>query len=115
MRKLSSKIKREEDITTAEAKEILLKLSKKQEFDQFQRRVLDYVIKFSKLPGDKARELVDKLVSEFGIDRKEAIQIVNCMPESIEELRTFFAGSKRRIIPTELLEGILETLNAYRE
>ena len=112
---MSSKVRREEDITTAEAKEILLKLSEKYEFDQFQRRVLDYAVKFSKLPREKARELVDKLVDEFEVDRKEAIQIVNCMPESIEELRTFFAGGRRRIVPTELLENILRVLDENRE
>ncbi|OYT53790.1 MAG: RNA polymerase Rpb4, partial [Candidatus Hecatellales archaeon ex4484_218] len=61
----------------------------------------------------KATELRLKLVKDFGIDEKEAVQIVNCMPESIEELRIFLP--KHRVIETEKLQKMVELINSYRK
>jgi len=82
--------------------------------DQFQRRTYDYVSKFSKIDADAAEKLVKKLVSEFGLDEDEAVQVVNCAPKSVEELRVFFAGG-RKIIETSKLEAIIGLLNEYRK
>jgi len=81
--------------------------------DQFQRRTLDYVSKFSKVDAALVEELMDKLIKEYGLDETEAIQIVNCMPESIDELRVFLAGG-RKIIETVKLEAIVAFLNERR-
>ena len=81
--------------------------------DQFQRRTMDYVNKFSKLDADKVEGLLEKLVKEFGLDEAEAVQIVNCMPESVGELRVFLAGG-RKIIETSKLEAIVSVLNESR-
>jgi len=48
------------------------------------------------------------------LEEEEAVQIVNSMPESIEELRTFLAGG-RKIIETSKLEAIIQLLNEYRK
>ena len=82
--------------------------------DQFQRRTYDYVSKFSKIDADAAEKLVKKLVSEFGLDEDEAVQVVNCAPKSVEELRVFFAGG-RKIIEISKLEAIIGLLNEYRK
>lgn len=102
----------EKEITIPEVKKILE--AKGEELDQFQRRTFDYAAKFSKIDALKAEKLVNKLVEKFGIIRSDAVQIVNCMPTSVEELRVFFAASKKKIILTSQLEELLETLDEYR-
>lgn len=104
---------KEKLLTLPEVKEILEAIGE-ENLDQFQRRTLDYATKFSKIDTKSARELVKRLVKEYELEEEEAIQIVNCMPESIEELRTFLAGG-RRIIETSKLEAIIALLNEYRQ
>ncbi len=62
----------------------------------------------------KAEELVEKLMDTFMIERKDAVQVVNCMPASIQELRVFFSTGRKRIILTSQLEEMLRILNEYR-
>jgi DNA-directed RNA polymerase subunit F len=81
--------------------------------DQFQRRTLDYVNKFSKVDAATAEKLLEKLKKEFGLEEAEAVQIVNCMPETVDELRVFLA-SGRKIIETVKLEAIVTLLNDSR-
>jgi len=81
--------------------------------DQFQRRTLDYVNKFSKVDAKKAEKLLEKLMKEFELDEAEAVQVVNCMPETVDELRIFLAGG-RKIIETAKLEAIISLLNENR-
>ena len=81
--------------------------------DQFQRRTLDYVNKFSKVDAKKAEKLLEKLMKEFELDEAEAVQVVNCMPETVDELRIFLAGG-RKIIETSKLEAIISLLNENR-
>lgn len=109
------KIINEENITISEAKHIVEKAIKnKDEAGELQRRTIDYLEKFVKLDFQQAKKLVKELVKEFKIEEVEAIQIVNCMPESIDEIRIILAG-KGRIVETEKLKGILEVLNKYRK
>ncbi len=103
---------KEKVLTLPEVKEILESLE--ESLDQFQRRTLDYATKFSKIDAKSAKELIKRLVDEHGLEKEEAIQIINCMPESIEELRTFLAGG-RRIVETSKLEAIIGLLNEYRQ
>jgi DNA-directed RNA polymerase subunit F len=81
--------------------------------DQFQRRTFDYVSKFSKVDEATAEGLLERLIKEFGLEEDEAVQIVNCAPESVEELRVFLAGG-RKIIETAKLEAIASLLNESR-
>jgi DNA-directed RNA polymerase subunit F len=106
------KIASEDQLTIPEVKKILEE--RKETLDEFQHRTYDYVSKFSKLDADKAGELIKKLVEQFETDKNDAIQIANCMPSSIEELRVFFAGSKKKIIAATQLEAILSLLDGYR-
>ena len=82
--------------------------------DQLQRRTFDYVSKFAKVNSETGEKLVQKLMTDFGLEETEAIEIVNCMPKSIEELRVFLAGG-RKIIETAKLEAIVKLLNDSRE
>ena len=106
------KVFKERIITLPQVSETLKALGE-ENLDQFQRRSLDYAAKFSKVDAGAIEEVLKKLTEEFGLDEEEAVQIVNCMPESIEEIRAFLAGG-RRIIEISKLEGILDLLNKYR-
>jgi DNA-directed RNA polymerase subunit F len=103
----------EKKLTLPEVKELLESIGE-ENLDQFQRRTLDYLSKFSKLDAKAAEKLVEKLVAEFGLEREEAIQIVNCMPKSVEELRVFLAGG-RKIIEASKLEAVVKLLDEYRK
>ena len=81
--------------------------------DQLQRRTLDYANKFSKVDPEKAEELLQILVKEYELDEVEAIQIINTMPETVDELRVFLAGG-RKIIETTKLNKIVALLNENR-
>jgi len=82
--------------------------------DQLQRRTLDYVAKFAKVDADAADKIVERLVNEFGLDENEAIQVVNCMPRTVDELRVFLAGG-RKIIDVSTLKAIISLLDEHRK
>ena len=113
MNTLPRKIVDSKPTTTAEARRTLEK-AKEEELGEFQRRTLDYTSKFSKIPPQKAEKLVKELGEKFQLDRKDAIQIANTMPQYIEELRTILTV-KGRIVGGSQLEDMLKLVNGYRE
>jgi DNA-directed RNA polymerase subunit F len=98
------------EITVAEARKLLM--DKAEELDPLQRRVLEYTIRFSRLDSEAAKELVNELVNDAEIDRGLAVQIVNSMPASIPELRTFLG--RQRIIAEDTISDILRIIEKYR-
>jgi DNA-directed RNA polymerase subunit F len=102
----------ENRLTLPQVKKVLEAIGE-ENLDQFQRRTLDYVNKFSKVEAKTAEKLLGKLVKEFDLDEAEAVQVVNCMPETVDELRVFLAGG-RRIMETTKLEAIVALLNDSR-
>ncbi|UCG37324.1 MAG: RNA polymerase Rpb4 [Candidatus Bathyarchaeota archaeon] len=100
-------------LTVPEVKKLLESLGE-ENLDQFQRRALDYSSKFARVEAKTAKKLVKKLVKDFKLEKKDAVQLVNCMPESIEETRVFLAGG-RKIVETQKLENILSFLNENRK
>jgi DNA-directed RNA polymerase subunit F len=100
-------------ITIPKVKEILESLGK-DKLDQFQRRSFDYASKFSKVDPNMAEKLVNEITKDFQLEKEEAVQIVNCMPESIEELRVFLIRG-RRIFETSNLERLLSLLDKNRK
>jgi len=110
---MPKKALRERMLTIAEVKKLLESVGE-EKLDQFQRRSLDYASKFSRVEPDKVEILVKALQEKFGLEEEEAIQVVNCMPESIEEIRVFLAGG-RKIVETSKLQEILNLLDEYRK
>jgi DNA-directed RNA polymerase subunit F len=110
---MSKKALRERALTIPEVKKLLESIGE-DKLDQFQRRSLDYASKFSRVEPEKAEELVKTLTDKYGLEEEEAIQIVNTMPESIEEIRVFLAGG-RKIVESSKLQEILNLLNTYRK
>ena len=104
---------KEQTITVPQVKEALESIGEER-LDQFQRRSLDYATKFSKVEASQVASLVKKLVEEFELEEESAVQIINAMPESVNEIRVFLAGG-RKIIESSKLEKILDFLNEYRK
>jgi DNA-directed RNA polymerase subunit F len=97
-------------LTIAEANQILQKIDL-EKADQIQKRTLDYTAKFSKTTTDGAKKLRKQLVSDCGLSEEEAVELINVMPKSMEELRTFTSGW-RKLLPTGTLENILKLLQS---
>jgi DNA-directed RNA polymerase subunit F len=95
-------------LTIAEAHQILQKIDIAKA-DQIQKRTLDYTSKFAKTTPESAKRLRKELEIECGLSEEEAVEVVNVMPKSIEELRTFTSGW-RKLLPTETLDKILKIL-----
>jgi DNA-directed RNA polymerase subunit F len=102
----------ETKLTLPQVKQTLESIGE-ENLDQFQRRTLDYVSKFTKVAPTDAAFLLEKLMKEYGIDEDEAVQIINCMPETVDELRVFLAGG-RKIVETQKLSAIVALLNEKR-
>jgi len=110
---MARKALKERTITVPQVKEALESIGEER-LDQFQRRSLDYATKFSKVDPDIVDTIVKEFVEQFEVEEEEAVQIINAMPESIQEIRVFLSGG-RRIIETSKLEKILVFLNKYRK
>ena len=97
-------------LTIPEANQILQKIDV-EKADQIQKRTLDYTTKFAKAQPDGAKKLRKELEDECGLSEEEAVELVNIMPKSVEELRTFTSGW-RKLLSTETLEKILKILHS---
>ena len=110
---MARKALKERIVTVPQVKEALETIGEEQ-LDQFQRRSLDYATKFTKVDPNIVDTVVNEFVEKFEVEKEEAVQIINAMPESIQEIRVFLAGG-RRIIDSSKLEKILAFLNKYRK
>ena len=100
---------KKEVISLPEVKEILAKVEI-EEMDQIQRWTFDYVSKFAKMSSENSRAIINELVRTCDLKEEEAVEIVNSMPSSVEELRAFTFGWKKLIL-TDTLNRILDILN----
>ena len=100
-------------IALADVKEIL-EARKIDEMDQIQRWNYDYVNKFSQITRKQAQKLVSELVTQCGLTEEEAVEVVNILPSSLEEIRAFTFGWKKLIL-TSTSESILQKIAAVHE
>lgn len=110
---MARKALKERIVTVPQVKETLESIGE-EKLDQLQRRSLDYATKFTKTDSNKIETFLNDLKEKFELNEEEAVQIINAMPESIQEIRVFLAGG-RKIIETSKLEKILAFLNKYRK
>ena len=103
-----TEIMKKEIVTLPHVKEILESV-KPDDMDQIQRWTADYVTKFAKVDSKKAQKMVRQLVEQCDLTEEEAVEIVNIMPVSQEELRAFTFGWKKLIL-TETLDKMLNIL-----
>jgi DNA-directed RNA polymerase subunit F len=108
-----TKITKKEMISLPDVKEIL-EAKKVDQMDQIQRWTYDYVNKFSKITRKQSQKLVSELVSQCGLTEEEAVEIVNILPTTLEEIRAFTFGWKKLIL-TSTSESILQKITAVHE
>ena len=96
-------------ISLPEVKEILSK-GDTESMDQIQRWTLDYVSKFSKIEPKAAKKMKQELIKQCDLTEDEAVEIVNILPRSLPELRSFTFGWKKLIL-SETLEKILKIID----
>ena len=96
-------------LSLPEVKEILSKHDV-ESMDQIQRWTYDYVSKFAKIEPNAAKKMKQDLISQCGLTEEEAVEIVNVLPNSLPELRSFTFGWKKLIL-SETLEKILKIID----
>ena len=96
-------------ISISEVKEILSKTDP-ESMDQIQRWTYDYVSKFSKIEPKAAKKMKQELIKQCGLTEEEAVEIINILPRSLPELRSFTFGWKKLIL-SETLEKILKIID----
>jgi len=88
---------------------VILEAVRPDEMDQIQRWTYDYAGKFAKADSKIARKMVKELVEQCELKEEEAVEIVNVLPTSLEELRAFSFGWKKLVL-TETLEKMLKII-----
>ncbi len=96
-------------VSLPEVKEILSKRDL-ESMDQIQRWTYDYVSKFAKIEPKVAKKMKHDLINQCGLTEEEAVEIVNILPKSLPELRSFTFGWKKLIL-SETLEKILKIID----
>ncbi|MHA1112072.1 MAG: hypothetical protein ACTSRE_13270 [Promethearchaeota archaeon] len=86
------KILEKKTMTIPEVLEVLEDLNKKRkgEFDSFQESSLIYARTFSKVSTKKVDKIKKMLMKNYKLDEAHAIQVINILPSTIEELRVLF-------------------------
>jgi len=94
-------VKKKQAVSISEVKEILEK-EDLENMDQIQRWTHDYVSKFIKIDPKQAKKMKQELVKECDLTEEEAIEIVNILPTTLAELRSFTFGWKKLILAETL-------------
>ncbi|MEM3712955.1 MAG: hypothetical protein QXR97_05420 [Thermoproteota archaeon] len=101
----------EVDITVSEALEML---SKQEDLKQYQKMVLEYLKEVSKLSADQAKKLMEELMRETGLSRKEAVMLVNILPKSKHEIMAILSGGREKeFLTLEKAEKIKSIIDKY--
>ena len=94
-------VKKKQAVSISEVKEILEK-EDLENMDQIQRWTHDYVSKFIKIDPKQAKKMKQELVKECDLTEEEAVEIVNILPTTLAELRSFTFGWKKLILAETL-------------
>ena len=96
-------------ISLPEVKEILSK-DDIESMDQIQRWTFDYASKFAKIDPKAAKKMKHDITSQCGLTEEEAVEIINILPKSLPELRSFTFGWKKLIL-SDTLKKILKIID----
>ena len=108
----------EELLTLAEVKEILSKIAEERREQGTEvvygfRKALHHADQFSKISGEKSRELVNKLLKLEKMKAVIAVRIADILPQSRDEIRSIYAKEKYTLSNEELdqiLDYVAETM-----
>lgn len=101
-------IKHNAPITIAEVRDIFSRMDIDQ-LDQIQRWTFDYTSRFTSISREQSNRMKSRLMDECSLTEEEAVEIINIMPNSIAEVRSFTFGWKKLIL-AETLAKILDIL-----
>ena len=104
---IGRQIKNIEAISIPELYDVMKDLEGREGILPIQKRTLEYLKKFKKLDIEKTVKVKRKLMEIEGVDEKKAVQIINILPRSVEEIKEIF---HEKVIIRELAEKILTIL-----
>jgi len=108
------KVVSEKPISIPQLKKILEEIGKNKDLNSIESLSLDYATKFSKVSAEGAEKLIKELTEEEGLPSEIAVQLVNIMPTTLDEIRVILAPVSKTF-PTEKVESIKRRLDSYRE
>ena len=79
-------------VSWAEAKKILDKKSKEKELGYEQKNALEHLKKFCKISESKVKDMVKELSKNERLKDSQKINIVNHLPQNIDELNVLFSN-----------------------
>jgi len=108
----------EELLTLAEVRELLSKIAEERREKGIEvgygfRKAQHHAEKFSKISGEKTRELVNRLLELEKMKPSIAVRIADILPQSRDEIRSVYAKEKYTLSNEELdkiLDYVLETI-----
>lgn len=108
----------EELLTLAEVKEILSRIAEERRDQGLEigygfRKALHHADQFSKVSGEKSRELINRLLELEKMKPVIAVRIADILPQSRDEIRSIYAKEKYTLSNEELdqiLDYVMETL-----
>lgn len=102
----------EDVIIDAEAKSMLQKREKESDLKYEQKNALEILNKSVKLDLEKGKVLVEELKKIEKLRDREAVEIVNFMPEDRDDLRTVMQKDYNSLTDDEI-NLVLETVKKY--
>jgi len=103
------KIISENEVTSAEVREVLEAMEKKKELKYEQKNVLSVLRKLAKVEPEKIKKLVEELKGIERLREKQIVTIADFLPEDKDDLRVVLHKEYAAFTPEEI-DKILETV-----
>jgi DNA-directed RNA polymerase subunit F len=94
----------EEEVTLPQVKKLLAQRAKEGELSFQQSITLEHASSFSRMAPAVAIKLVERLLKGFGLNRAQAVQIVNIAPVTVEELRSILDTKSASLTNEQMVE-----------
>jgi len=107
------KIINEKSISMGEARIIMEKQEKNRELNYEQKLALEHLKKFTKLKDKEAEKLIEELGCIVKMLPDTAVQLINILPKTADELRLIFSREKFSLKEDEI-KKILDVLSKYK-
>lgn len=105
-------IESEKPTSSIEVKKILAQKAKEKELSYEQKNALLYLRKFCKLPGQKASRMINELTKVEKLNDRQIINIVNLLPQDLDDLRLLFAN-ERVILSEDEKKQVLDIVKQF--
>ncbi len=95
-----------------EAKKIMSSYENRKDLSYEQKIALEYLRKFTKLSYEKSKKFLEEISNVLRMSPETAIQILNILPKTPDEVRLIFA-KERFSLKEEEIKKILEIVKKY--